>query len=98
MQNKIDRKYYVWIWLGLIFANYIRNVYGIYEDINVLIGEASRTQIVSSVFIMIFNYGIIPTVETFRVRAHLVLYHGKKTLQLRFSCGLLLYRYDVRGG
>ncbi len=65
MQNKIDRKYYVWIWLGLIFANYIRNVYGIYEDINVLIGEASRTQIVADVFLMIFNYGVIPAVETF---------------------------------
>ena len=65
MQNKIDRKYYVWIWLGLIFANYIRNVYGIYQDINVLIGEASRTQIVADVFIMIFSYGVIPAVETF---------------------------------
>lgn len=65
MQNKIDRKYYVWIWLGLIFATYIRNVYGIYEDVNALIGEASRTQVVADVFIMIFSYGIIPALITF---------------------------------
>jgi len=65
MQNKIDRKYYVWIWLGLIFATYIRNVYGIYEDVNALIGEASRTQVVADVFIMIFSYGIVPALITF---------------------------------
>lgn len=73
MQNKIDRKYYVWIWLGLIFATYIRNIYGIYADVNALIAEASRVTIVSSVFWMIFDYGVIPALLTF-VGALIVYY------------------------
>lgn len=73
MQNKLDRKYYVWIWLGLIFATYIRNVYSIYADISALAATASRTEIITNVFMMIFGYGPIPAAITFLFT--LILYY-----------------------
>lgn len=65
MQNKINKKYYVWIWLGLIFASYVRNIYSIYSDISDLVGTASRVQAVSETFFIIFDYGVIPALVTF---------------------------------
>lgn len=66
MQNKIDKKYTVWIWIGLIFASFVRNVYGIYSDISDVIG-ASGAKIVTNVFYIIFDYGVVEALVTFLV-------------------------------
>lgn len=66
MQNKIDKKYVVWIWLGLIFASFVRNVYNIYSDIAGVVGE-SAAKIALKVFYIILDYGIIETAVTYLV-------------------------------
>ena len=73
MQNKIDKKYYVWIWLGLIFATFVRNIYPIYLDIESMIAEASRLSTLSGVFSIVFSYGLVPAVVTFLLA--LILYY-----------------------
>ncbi len=73
MQNKLDRKFYVWIWLGLIFATYVRNVYSIYSDISALAATATRLEVVTNIFVMIFSYGPIPAAITFLFT--LILYY-----------------------
>ncbi len=73
MQNKIDKKYYVWIWLGLIFATFVRNVYPIYLDIESMIAQASRLGTLSGVFSIVFSYGLVPAAITFLLA--LILYY-----------------------
>ncbi len=73
MQNKIDKKYYVWIWLGLVFATFVRNIYPIYLDIESIIAQASRLETLSGVFSIVFGYGLVPTVMTFVLA--LILYY-----------------------
>ncbi len=73
MQNKIDKKYYVWIWLGLIFATFVRNVFPIYSQINGMLAEASRLNTLSGVFSIVFSYGLIPAAVTFLLA--LILYY-----------------------
>lgn len=73
MQNKIDKKYYVWIWLGLIFATFVRNVFPIYSQINGMLAEASRLSTLSGVFSIVFSYGLIPAAVTFLLA--LILYY-----------------------
>lgn len=73
MQNKIDKKYYVWIWLGLIFATFVRNVFPIYVEIGEIAKQASRLAAIKGTFSIIFMYGLVPTVTTFLLA--LVLYY-----------------------
>ncbi len=73
MQNKIDKKYYVWIWLGLIFATFVRNIFPIYSQINGMLAEASRLSTLSGVFSIVFSYGLIPAAVTFLLA--LILYY-----------------------
>lgn len=73
MQNKIDKKYYVWIWLGLIFATFVRNVYPIYLDIESMMTQASRLGTLSGVFSIVFSYGLLPVVVTYLLA--LILYY-----------------------
>ena len=73
MQNKIDKKYYVWIWLGLIFATFVRNVFPIYSQINGMLAEASRLSTLIGVFSIVFSYGLIPAAVTFLLA--LILYY-----------------------
>lgn len=73
MQNKIDKKYYVWIWLGLIFATFVRNIYPIYLDIESMIAQASRLNTLSGVVSIVFGYGLVPAVVTFVLA--LILYY-----------------------
>lgn len=73
MQNKIDKKYYVWIWLGLIFATFVRNIYPIYLDIESMIAQASRLNTLSGVVSIVFGYGLVPAVVTFLLA--LILYY-----------------------
>lgn len=73
MQNKIDRKYYVWIWLGFIFAAFVRNIFPIYIDVNAMIQDGSRLNAISGTFSIIFTYGLKPTVVTFVLA--LILYY-----------------------
>ena len=73
MQNKIDKKYYVWIWLGLIFATFVRNVFPIYMQIGDMLNEASRLNTLSGVFSIVFSYGLIPAAVTFLLA--LILYY-----------------------
>lgn len=73
MQNKIDRKYYVWIWLGFIFAAFVRNIFPIYIDVNAMIQDGSRLNAISGTFSIIFTYGLIPAVVTFVLA--LILYY-----------------------
>lgn len=67
MQNKIDKKYYVWIWLGLIFACVVRNIYGIYCDIYDMASAVAitRSEILSSVMNGIIEYALVPVVIVF---------------------------------
>lgn len=73
MQNKIDRKYYVWIWLGFIFAAFVRNIFSIYIDVNAMIQDGSRLNAIKGTFSIIFTYGLIPAVVTFVLA--LILYY-----------------------
>lgn len=73
MQNKIDKKYYVWIWLGLIFATFVRNIFPIYMQIGDMLNEASRLNTLSGVFSIVFSYGLIPAAVTFLLA--LILYY-----------------------
>lgn len=73
MQNKIEKKYYVWIWLGLIFATFVRNIFPIYSEINNMLGEASKLATLQGVLSIVFSYGLIPTVVTFVLA--LILYY-----------------------
>lgn len=74
MQNKLDRKYYVWIWLGLIFASFIRNIYSIYSEIlGDIASNYTKALMFYDVIMMIISYGLLPVVVTF-VSA-LVLYY-----------------------
>ena len=73
MQNKIDKKYYVWIWLGLIFATFVRNIFPIYMQIGDMLTEASRLNTLSGVFSIIFSYGLVPAAVTFLLA--LILYY-----------------------
>lgn len=73
MQNKIDKKYYVWIWLGLIFATFVRNIFPIYVQIGDMLTEASRLNTLSGVFSIIFSYGLVPAAVTFLLA--LILYY-----------------------
>lgn len=74
MQNKLDKKYYVWIWLGLVFASFVRNIYSIYSEILVDIASGyTKALMLYDVIMMIISYGLLPVVATF-VEA-LVLYY-----------------------
>lgn len=73
MQNKIEKKYYVWIWLGLIFATFVRNIFPIYSEINNMLGEASKIATLQGVLSIVFSYGLIPAVVTFVLA--LILYY-----------------------
>lgn len=73
MQNRIEKKYYVWIWLGLIFATFVRNIFPIYSEINNMLGEASKLATLQGVLSIVFSYGLIPAVVTFVLA--LILYY-----------------------
>lgn len=74
MQNKLDKKYYVWIWLGLIFASFVRNIYSIYSSISYDIANSyTKALMLYDVIMMIISYGLLPVVSTF-IEA-LVLYY-----------------------
>lgn len=73
MQNKLDKKYYVWIWLGLVFASFVRNIYSIYSDIASDVANSyTKALLLYDVLTMIIGYGALPVVITFV--ASLVLY------------------------
>lgn len=58
--NKLDRKYYVWIWVCLVFASFIRNIYPIYNSfIGIEVGSASA--LVINIVYILFVCGLIPT-------------------------------------
>lgn len=74
MQNKLDKKYYVWIWLGLIFANFVRNIYGIYSDITYdIANNYTKGAMFYDVILMLLEYGLLPVVITFVLA--LILYY-----------------------
>lgn len=64
IENKLNRKYYVWIWLGLLLASLARNVFSIYNYSLSLVG-ASRSVVTLNVLYMIFVYGIVPVAVCF---------------------------------
>lgn len=43
VEDKLNKKYYVWIWLGLILSSAVRNVYQIYLSIDAMSGLNSAT-------------------------------------------------------
>lgn len=69
----MKKKYYVWIWLGLIFATFVRNIFPIYSEINNMLGEASKLATLQGVLSIVFSYGLIPAVVTFVLA--LILYY-----------------------
>lgn len=73
MQNKIEKKYYVWIWLGLIFATFVRNIFPIYVEIGEMAKQASRLAVIQGTFSIIFMYGLVPAAMSFVLA--LVLYY-----------------------
>lgn len=74
MQNKLDKKYYVWIWLGLVFASFVRNIYSIYSDIVFDIANSyTKALLFYDVIMMIISYGLLPVIVTFV--ASLLLYY-----------------------
>ncbi len=67
MQNKINKKYVVWIWLGMIFASLVNNVYYIYVNCLSFADGMSGVKIVAEIIYMILECGIVPTALTFLV-------------------------------
>lgn len=63
----------MWIWLGLIFATFVRNIFPIYSEINNMLGEASKLATLQGVLSIVFSYGLIPAVVTFVLA--LILYY-----------------------
>ncbi len=62
--GKIDRKYFVLIWLALLVACFMRNSYQMYLMFSAM-EDVSRLLIIRDVFISIFSYGVIPTAVVF---------------------------------
>ena len=62
--NKVNKKFFVWIWLALVLACFMRNAFNIYASV-VGIEEPSRIGIFIEVIRIIFAYGAIPAVVTF---------------------------------
>lgn len=66
MKNKIDKKYFVWIWLGLLFATFFSNIYPIYNELTKMVGVGmSGVQVATQVLLGIFSYGLVPMAVTF---------------------------------
>lgn len=57
--SKLNAKYHIWIWVGLVFASFIRNIYAIYFGFtNLESGSASALTI--NILYTLFVDGIIP--------------------------------------
>lgn len=66
MQNKLDKKYYVWIWLGLIFACLVRNIFTFYSDIKSDIAENyTKAMMLYDIVMMLVIDGALPAAITF---------------------------------
>lgn len=66
IQNKIDKKYSPLIWIGCFLAGFVANIYSLYSNCLYLSTvDASRLEVLKSVFIMLVSYGIFPTLITF---------------------------------
>ncbi len=63
--NKIDRKYYVWIWIALIVASFVRNIYDIYSTIAVLTSSTEKITSAISIFRLVILDGPLPAAITF---------------------------------
>lgn len=63
--NKLNRKYYVWIVLGLFLSCIISNVYGIYEVSIQKLAEMAPSSVLINVLYMLLVYGIVPSVICF---------------------------------
>lgn len=59
IENKLNKKYYVWIWIGLFVASLVRNIYPIYNSALALAG-AGRSMIAVNVLYFLFLFGIVP--------------------------------------
>lgn len=67
MQNKIDKKYSIWIWLGMIFASFVANIYSIYIDALDMAQGVGGLTIAIEIIVMILVYGIVPALVTYFV-------------------------------
>lgn len=66
MQNKLDKKYYVWIWLGLIFACLLRNTFMFYTGIKSDIAESyTKGMLFYDIVMMLVIDGALPAAITF---------------------------------
>ncbi len=61
VEDKLNKKYYVWIWLGLIFSSAVRNVYQIYLSIVAMSGLNSAS-LALGIFRVIAIETLIPVV------------------------------------
>ncbi|MBO4380831.1 MAG: hypothetical protein J5815_01610 [Clostridia bacterium] len=65
MRPKIDRKFYPFIWLGLIVASLVSGVYPMYVTFSNAEGISSAIALLVEIFKVIFAYGAIPTAVCF---------------------------------
>lgn len=65
MQNKLNEKYHVWIWIGLIVSALVRNIYSIYQDVASMIADNSRLSVLTGTLSIIFVDGVLPTLLCF---------------------------------
>lgn len=65
MRPKIDRKFYPFIWLGLIVASLVSGVYAMYVTFSNAEGISSATALFVEIFKIILSYGAIPTALCF---------------------------------
>lgn len=61
--DKLNKKYHALIWIGLIFASFVRNIYPLYIEFTTIEGGA-RLKVVEAL-LSIFDYGILPVLLCF---------------------------------
>ncbi len=66
MVNKLNKKYYVLIWIAAFLAGFIGNIYNFYTECEMLVG-LPRAEVAINVFVMILTYGIVPMAVDFLV-------------------------------
>lgn len=59
-EDRIEKKYYAWIWIALIIVSLFQNAVSIYYEI-LAIGDVNAGEIIIRVLFAIINYGLLPT-------------------------------------
>ncbi len=80
MKPFIDRKFYAWIWIGLLIASVVRSCYLLYSDILIIMNDPEQANVLSifvNIIVYALVYSIIPAV-------------------LCYFCAIIVYNFGAR--